>query len=203
MKNRAALHSAALLDSCTAEVSDQCTSSSWYGCCSCYANSWKTSIVSSGSVNTFITQWTILTGHVTVTAAAVITVTDRDKVHRSTAVSWQWYLIQQVSHWCPMSVHLIWILPYKHAPSQLQANSQQMVKFSYLSSTSLTAFKKEDHDTASYFCLQLGALSIIHNKVQKSVITSAISGSRYHFVSYLSVCKLHCESKKTRHNNFQ
>jgi len=116
-KHRAALHSAALLGSCTARISDQCTTSRWYGDCSCYADSWNASNISSGSIDTFAAHRTILVGRVAV--AAVFTVTDRDKVHRSAAFCRQRQLIQQVGQWCPVSINLTWMLPRKkhsHGP---------------------------------------------------------------------------------------
>lgn len=107
-KHRAVLHSAML----TAQTSDQWTTSRWYGDCSCYADCWNTRSISSVGV----ANRSILTGHVAITATAVITVTYCDKVHGSAAVRRQWQLIQQASEWCPMSINLSWMLPYrKHA----------------------------------------------------------------------------------------
>jgi len=138
VKQRAALHSAVLLDSCTAErLSDRRTTSRRYGDCSYYINGWEASaVISSGGVDTLVAQRAVLVGSITVTAGAVVMVTYGDKVHRSAAVSRQWLLIQQVSQWSPMSVHLIWMLPYQqNTLTQSQTMALEMVKFSRVSST--------------------------------------------------------------------
>ena len=105
-------HCAALFIRCTAEITD------YWDISRCYGNSnWN--VISRKASSCIIArgtddQRTILMRHVAVTAtAAVVTVTDRDKVHRSTAVSWRWQLIQQASQRCPMSIRLIRILQHK------------------------------------------------------------------------------------------